>query len=110
MYLFGSLNALVDPLGVLPAPITSPAAGFGAALSGARLGGVLAVRLRTSAKFLSPHVDLLVLATAEPLGCDLHELLGVGPPQWREFPPLGRERPLPISLVAPYKVCERRER
>ena len=43
IYLFGGLLTLVDRLGVLPAPIPSPVASCGAALSGAGLGGVLAM-------------------------------------------------------------------
>ena len=42
--------------------------------------GVSSLRLRTSAKILSLPVDFLVLAPAEPLGCDLLEVLWVGPP------------------------------
>ena len=42
MYLFGGLLDLVDRLGGLPAPITSPAAGCGAAVCWGGLGVVLA--------------------------------------------------------------------
>ena len=42
MYLFGGQIALADRHGVLPAPIMSPVASCGAALSGAGLGVVLA--------------------------------------------------------------------
>ena len=71
MYLAGGLLTLADLLGVLPAPIKSPATGCGAASYGSGLGGLL-LPLRTS-------------APVEPLGRDPPELLGVGPPQWREF-------------------------
>ena len=61
-----------------------------------------------SAKFISSSVELLGLAAAEPLGCDLHVLLGLelALELWLE---LGLELLPPTSLAAPYKVCDRKE-
>ena len=66
------------------------------------------LHLHTSAKFLSSPVDLLGLAAAEPLGCDLHVLLGLelALELWLE---LGLELLPPTSLAATYNVCDRKE-
>ena len=54
MYLFGGLLGLVDRLGGLPAHITSPAAGCGAAVCWGGLGSVLATSAYAGGVWLFP--------------------------------------------------------